>query len=147
MLARNIPLTVTSSLVVPEAVFWDPSSLLYISMTYLTQYFHPLHTYLLTMLNVLFSLDHNSETHFLQTDLHYLNIWSDTRDLLFKFVHIHFWHSTAENIPLYYINKNVIDQKDQHKDLGIIVTNNLSWSPHYNCIAIRINKMNIHIMA
>jgi len=81
------------------------------------------------ILNVLFLLDNNSETHFLQTDLHYLNIWSDTRDLLFKesmFAHMHFWHRTAEIIPLYYINKNAINQKDQHKDFEIIITNNLS---------------------
>ena len=33
-----------------------------------------------------------------------------------------------------YINNSDINQKDQHKDLGIILTNNLNWIPHYNSI-------------
>ena len=75
------------------------------------------------------------DIHSLQTDLDNLFNWSLTNELYFnesKFVHIRFW--SANGVDTFYINDKPISQVDLTKDLGIMLTSNLSWNHHYNLI-------------
>jgi len=75
------------------------------------------------------------DIHSLQTDLDNLFNWSLTNELYFnksKFVHICFW--SANEVDTFYINGKPISQVDLTKDLGIMLTSNLSWNHHYNLI-------------
>jgi len=75
------------------------------------------------------------DTHSLQTDLDNLFNWSLTNELYFnesKFVHIRF--RSANGVGTFYINGKPISQVDLTKDLGIMLTSNLSWNHHCNLI-------------
>ena len=51
-----------------------------------------------------------------------------------KCVGIHFTHSLPSCQPSLTINNTKIEFVSSHRDLGVRVTNNLSWSIHYNHI-------------
>ena len=83
------------------------------------------------------TINYSLEINPLQSDLIDLSTWSSTWSLLFnesKFVHMRFWQKNTSCSHTYLINGNTIDQKTQHKDLGVILTIDLNWSPHYNYI-------------
>jgi len=75
------------------------------------------------------------DIHSLQTDPDNLFNLSLTNELYFnesKFVHIRFW--SANGVDTFYINDKPISQVDLTKDLGIMLTSNLSWNHYYNLI-------------
>ena len=77
------------------------------------------------------TINYSLEINPLQSDLIDLSTWSSTWSLLFnesKFVHMRFWQKNTSCSHTYLINGNTIDQKTQHKDLGVILTNDLNWS-------------------
>ena len=79
----------------------------------------------------------NIDSTLLQSDLSNLSNWSTTWKLLFneaRIVHVCFWQRTSQDTFTYYINTNTIDSKSQHKDLGVILTSDLYWTPHYKLI-------------
>lgn len=73
-----------------------------------------------------------------QEDLNNIGIWSDTWKLNFninKFAHVQFHTS---RLPIVESTYNVCDSElpicSSHKDLGMILSSNLSWTDHYNHI-------------
>ena len=73
----------------------------------------------------------------LQTDLNSLQSWCSKWKLKVnanKCVGIHFTHSLPSCAPSLTINNTQIEFVFSHRDLGVAVTNNLSWSIHYNHI-------------
>ena len=73
----------------------------------------------------------------LQTDLNSLQSWCSKWKLKLnadKCVGIHFTHSLPSYLPSLTINNTQIEFVFSHRDLGVAVTNNLSWSIHYNHI-------------
>ena len=72
----------------------------------------------------------------LQCDLNNLLTWSHNSELHFndtKFAYISFW-SEPHTIGTYYINGRPISSVDKIKDLGILLSSNLTWDHHYNLI-------------
>ena len=47
--------------------------------------------------------------------------------------------------PCLYINKTIIEEVDQHKHLGILIDNNLSWSDHISSLAKRLSQKNYQL--
>ena len=73
----------------------------------------------------------------LQTDMNSLQSWCSKWKLKLnadKCVGIHFTHSLSSCSPSLTINSTQIEFVSSHRDLGVTVTNNLSWSIHYNHI-------------
>ena len=90
------------------------------------------------------TIDHSLGTTPLQSDLVNVSTWSSTWRLLFnesKFVHMRFWQKSIDCACIYHINGKDINQKTQHKDLGIILTNDLNWSPYYISITSQSYKI------
>ena len=80
----------------------------------------------------------------LQLDLSSLQNWSNDNYLPFnvlKFVQIsfhgHFSHSTFD----YHLDNNTVLPHSHHKDLGIVISSDLSWNFHYNYISSRAYKL------
>jgi len=73
------------------------------------------------------------------------SIWSTTSDLLFnelKFIHLRFFSKTpSSNQTIYSVNENPIRSTQQHKDLGITFSSDLTWTAHYNIIISKAYKM------
>ena len=83
-----------------------------------------------------------SDISLLQQDLNQLSIWSTINCLLFngsKSVHLHFWKQFG--LHQYNINGKTVTTADQHKDLGIIISSNLTFSLHYKTISAKAYKM------
>ena len=83
-----------------------------------------------------------SDISLLQQDLNQLSIWSTINCLLFngnKSVHLHFWKQFG--VHQYNINGKTVTTADQHKDLGIIISSNLTFSLHYETISAKAYKM------
>ena len=80
----------------------------------------------------------------LQSDLDKLSLWSKQWKLSFnesKCTLVTF-HSKLPVIPhSYHINDQVIANCKQHKDLGVLMANDLSWSAHLQFITARAYKM------
>ena len=73
-----------------------------------------------------------------------LSTWSSFWSLLFnefKFVHMCFWQKSTDCPHIHHINSKAISKKTQHEDLGVILTNDLNWSPHYNSIINQFYKI------
>ena len=73
----------------------------------------------------------------LQEDVNALITWSSTTDMNFnlkKTVHLSFKCKAATS---YYMFDTVISHQDSHKDLGIIISEDLSWNIHYSFIIAR----------
>ena len=70
----------------------------------------------------------------LQDDINSLNYWSEQWSLLFnptKIVQISFKLNLQTS---YTIGTSLITKVESHKDLGIILSSNLTWDAHYNHI-------------
>ena len=80
----------------------------------------------------------------LQADLDSVSFWSTNRKLRIfnenKFVYLCYWAASPDFTPTYTINGRAIGHKTQHKDLGILFTNDLSWSQHYQLITSKAYK-------
>ena len=82
----------------------------------------------------------------LQNDLTRLSEWCATWNLALneeKCCIVHFTGSTRRPCTTsdYCLNEKVISSKTQNKDLGLIVSGDLSWRPHYQFITSRAYKM------
>ena len=85
------------------------------------------------------------DSHSLQLDINQLSLWSHHWNLLFneqKCVLMRFsLKSPALVNHTYYINGEPALQRDNHRDLGIIMSSNLSWTAHYQHILFQAYKM------
>ena len=77
-----------------------------------------------------------------QENLNVACIWSKECCLSFicsKSAVLHFWchHETSAK---YLLNNNYIEARDSIKDLGIMITSELSWTSHCNMITSRAYK-------
>ena len=86
-----------------------------------------------------FKAVHSSlDSHSLQLDLHRLSLWSQRWKLYFneqKCVSIRFCPGSPASIThAYYINGESVLLQDKHRDLGIIMSSDLSWDAHYRHI-------------
>ena len=78
----------------------------------------------------------------LQTDIYHAVQWSSSCDLDFniaKFIHMSYWNNLSNSS--YHINHQSITLSSQCKDLGIIFTPTLNWSPHIDMIIARAYKI------
>jgi len=71
----------------------------------------------------------------LQEDLNLLNIWSINCSMYRRYS---IWVS-SHNLPC--LNSIGSTRTDTHKDLGIIISSNLSWKAHYNSILSKAYKI------
>ena len=83
-----------------------------------------------------FKAIHNSlDFHLLQQDLNHLTMWSQQWHLCFnskKCVLVRFSPSPHSSITNdYLINDLPISNQNLYRDLGVILTSNLSWNEHY----------------
>ena len=80
-----------------------------------------------------------SDSNLLQNDLDNIVTWSDKWGMHFnetKCVHIRFFPQ-LDPAPTYTINHSRVSSTSHHKDLGVIMTSNLSWSRHHHLIITR----------
>jgi hypothetical protein len=73
----------------------------------------------------------------LQTDINLIHEWNQNNNLKLnpdKSVHLRFTVKRQLDLPLYQINSNIIPTKENHKQLGIILDNKLSFNSHVDCI-------------
>lgn len=80
-----------------------------------------------------------TDTQHLQDDLDAIGTWSKTWNMLFneaKCTHVRFLPKpdTDPQFTTYTINHSSISTSNHHKDLGVIMTSNLSWSDHHHLI-------------
>ena len=82
----------------------------------------------------------NSSSNNLQKDIDSLVSWSHSNSLALnsrKCVAIKFSSTKSKSVsssPFYSIDKTQIPTPHTHRDLGIVVSSNLSWTNHYNTI-------------
>ena len=77
----------------------------------------------------------------IQEDLNKASYWSVSTNLSFNCVKcavLHFWCSN--NNTAQYLLNNIIDSRESIKDLGIMITSDLSWSTHCNMVVSRAYK-------
>ena len=87
---------------------------------------------LLTILYVFVPLNPTySDQQLLQQDLNSLFNWSTKSNLSFKIVHVSYNSKISTS---YSINNSIINLKSHHKDLGIVVNDDLQWHLHHNYI-------------
>ena len=79
----------------------------------------------------------------LQHDIHSLNKWSKTWNLYFHSEKFTLLFSTLTST--YTINRLPIAPKTSHKDLGVIISNDLKWNAHYDFILSKAYKM-LHLL-
>ena len=82
-----------------------------------------------------------SDQNILQEDIDALLTWSRDSDLNFnlkKFVHLSF---KSKFNTIYNMSDTCIPCMDSHKDLGIILSEDLSWGKHYKSITTRAYKV------
>ena len=77
----------------------------------------------------------------LQDDIHHTVQWSFSCDLDFNTTKLFmsYWNNSLNSS--YYVNNQSIMTASQCKDLGIIFTPNLSWSPHVDMIVTKAYKI------
>ena len=97
-----------------------------------------------------FKAIHDSQdSHSLQLDIHQLSSWSHRWSLFFneqKCVSIRFSLKAPALIShTYYVNGEPALLHDTYRDLGIIMSNNISWTAHYQHILSKAYKM-LHLL-
>ena len=78
-----------------------------------------------------------------QADLDSISQWSKTSNLTFnesKCIHLHFWNFYSSEFD-YTINNKLVSCKESTRDLGILITNSLNWTLHYNHIIAKCYRM------
>ena len=88
------------------------------------------------------TISHYNDIHSLQEDLNQLFLWSNAEHLLFneiKSIHLHFWKQFGSH--KYTLNGKEIKNSDHYKDLGIIITTDLSFTLHYEAVAAKAYRM------
>jgi len=81
-----------------------------------------------------------TDMHLLQYDLDCLTSWSTTSLLSFhpsKNIHLSF---KSKYTTSYYINGNTINSSHSHKDLGVWISDNLTWDIHHDYILKKAYK-------
>jgi len=81
-----------------------------------------------------------SDSNLLQNDVNYLSNWSLTTHLSFhpsKSCHLSF---NQKFLTSYAINGSTIPSLPKHKDLGVLICNNLDWGPHLDHILTKAYK-------
>ena len=84
----------------------------------------------------------NTDFTAIQEDLNMACNWSKECSLSFncsKSAVIHFW-CNHETPAKYLLNNDYIETRDSIKDLGVMITSNLSWSNHCNMITAKAYK-------
>ena len=84
------------------------------------------------------------DSNLLQSDLQALCLWSSTSKLKFnleKCSGIRFSRKRCIESPDYFLCSSQIPFQSTQKDLGILITNNLKWSPHISNIVSKANRM------
>ena len=86
----------------------------------------------------------SDDSQLMQNDLDAISQWSSETELFFnesKFAYIRFWDKPSSiDLPEYIINNKSISKVEKFKDLGIILTSNLSWDQHYKKITGKAYK-------
>ncbi len=86
-----------------------------------------------------------SDVRSLQSDLDSLSEWSEKWMLPFnvsKCIVLHLRRSTSQpSVNTYSLNKVHIPDKPHHRDLGLMIHQNLNWSTHYNTILAKAYKI------
>ncbi len=89
-------------------------------------------------------IESSQDSVLLQSDLHSLCDWSSTSDLKFNFKKcsgVRFTHKRLPELPVCNLNGEQITFSTTQKDLGIIISNNLKWSPHIFTVVSNANRM------
>jgi len=71
----------------------------------------------------------------IQEELNIAGHWSLTSIMTFNCVRnavLHFW-STQEDSAVYALNNIPIESRNSAKDLGVMITTDLSWTEHQRC--------------
>ena len=79
----------------------------------------------------------------LQKDIDNLFHWSQRSDLFFnfnKFAHLQFWSKNNAAVT-YSIDNKTIVITDSTKDLGITITQSLTWDSHYKVLKLYQAKL------
>ena len=82
--------------------------------------------------------------HHLQQDLNHASLWSTQWSLKFnttKCFHVSFSRNLLPTNTKYELNNSIIETKNEIKDLGIILTSNISWDKHYSHISLKAYRM------
>ena len=69
-----------------------------------------------------------------------LFVWSLDNDLTFnikKFIHLSF---KQKFLTTYSMSDSIIPHVDSHRDLGITLSEDLSWEKHHNTIIVRVYR-------
>ena len=85
-----------------------------------------------------------SDCHLLQEDILSLSYWSSTTRLSFnsaKCTLLRFCTRSPQFDFTYSINNNAIMVKNCHRDLGVLMSNTLNWSAHYDAVSSRAYKI------
>lgn len=89
------------------------------------------------------SIHNPDDVYLLQEDINALLQWSIQSNLIFsspKCAILHFWGNPSEYCD-YYLDNIKIDGKDTIKDLGILITTDLTWTTHHNQIVSKAYRV------
>ena len=88
-----------------------------------------------------------SDAQYLQSDLNALGSWSNKWSVAFnesKCAVVHF-HTKSDSVNYqYYLNNQAISKATMYRDLGVFVSNTLSWTHHYEVISSRALKSSVY---
>ena len=80
------------------------------------------------------SIYHSSDHLHLQSNLNLHYSWSIRSNLLFSLSKILFTSFKSTIATSYSIGANILPKTETHRDLGVIISSNLSWELHYHHI-------------